>query len=316
MPDANYPSTLPGPTGLVSKANERRLLLGPNAVGLSARTFQREVMAVHTCNFEFDSAQAQIFSRWYANDIANGGAWFQATWPKPSGQANTVYRFLAEPHWVHAGNGKWIVSAKTELRLTTPILCQQFFLERFLDGLAPYTEASGDTSIYSLVDSPYGAAIRIGPQAGGAAYLRRAVSPTGTLKRVLLKFKLSGFAVDDGAVLFVYNSALTKLFGILGRPTAGADSFRRPIAQVGTEVIIIGPPLVADEWYQYELFISPGVNQTRGILTRLSDSTVIGNALFSSSHTPDIASKLEFSIDSSNLTDTTQYADVFLYDCW
>lgn len=118
-----YPLTLPGPTGLSDKANERRVLHGPDQEGLSARTFQRDRVSVRPCSFEYSETQAQTFVRWYRSGISNGGAWFQAAWPKPSGWAAAVYRFLGEPKWAHQGNGKWVVTATVEARGTGVLPC-------------------------------------------------------------------------------------------------------------------------------------------------------------------------------------------------
>ncbi len=61
-------------------------------------------------------AEAEIFRTWWKDEIYEGGAWFNATWPLPQGMVPAVFRFIEQPRWRFVPGGRWRVEAVLEQR--------------------------------------------------------------------------------------------------------------------------------------------------------------------------------------------------------
>lgn len=110
-----YPSSLPLPSIATIKANERRLLtpiVGPRA----ARAIQRDRLEMQRLEWVFSMDEAATFEAWVKTALIEGGAWFAASWPHPTG-ATAVRRFVQRPTYPQylLGAG-WKVSATCVVR--------------------------------------------------------------------------------------------------------------------------------------------------------------------------------------------------------
>lgn len=60
-----------------------------------------------------DSAAFYTFWR---EDLFDGGAWFNATWPLPQGKVPAVFKFVEQPRWNFVPGGRWRIEALLEQR--------------------------------------------------------------------------------------------------------------------------------------------------------------------------------------------------------
>ncbi len=86
----DYPTTLPCPQTLTATPFERWQPSSP--------------------------AEAAILQAFWKDDLRDGGAWFNATWPLPQGRVPAVFRFIEQPRWRMVPGGRWRVEAVLEQR--------------------------------------------------------------------------------------------------------------------------------------------------------------------------------------------------------
>lgn len=115
-----YPAKLPCPTAAPVAPTERRLVSDIPG-DKQYRGLQRDFHGTQELTWIFTSAEAKVFGDWWKLKLRQGGFWFAADWPLPSGKIDNVYRFMAPPSWSFqpGGNDKqgiFTVTAKLEIR--------------------------------------------------------------------------------------------------------------------------------------------------------------------------------------------------------
>lgn len=59
---------------------------------------------------------AATFYAFWKDDLFDGGAWFNATWPLPQGKVPAVFKFVQQPRFRFVPGGRWRVEAVLEQR--------------------------------------------------------------------------------------------------------------------------------------------------------------------------------------------------------
>lgn len=112
----DYPTTLPCPQTLLATPFERWQPSDPNRPR-EARALSTDRLAVVRATWPpLSPAEAAIFQAFWDDDLRDGGAWFNATWPLPQGKVPAVFRFIQQPRWRMVPGGRWRVEAVLEQR--------------------------------------------------------------------------------------------------------------------------------------------------------------------------------------------------------
>lgn len=61
-------------------------------------------------------AEASRFYSFWKEELFDGGAWFNATWPLPQGKVPAVFKFAEQPRWRFVPGGLWQIEALLEQR--------------------------------------------------------------------------------------------------------------------------------------------------------------------------------------------------------
>lgn len=112
----DYPTTLPCPQTLAATPFERWQPSDPNRPR-EARALSTDRLAVVRVTWPpLSPAEAAILQAFWKDDLRDGGAWFNATWPLPQGRVPAVFRFIEQPRWRLVPGGRWRVEAVLEQR--------------------------------------------------------------------------------------------------------------------------------------------------------------------------------------------------------
>lgn len=112
----DYPTTLPCPQTLAATPFERWQPSDPNRPR-EARALSTDRLAVVRATWPpLSPAEAAILQAFWKDDLRDGGAWFNATWPLPQGRVPAVFRFIEQPRWRLVPGGRWRVEAVLEQR--------------------------------------------------------------------------------------------------------------------------------------------------------------------------------------------------------
>lgn len=108
-----YPVALPCPQSGPLRSIERRDLTevsGPRA----AAPYQRAGQAQQGLTFRIRFDLAPAWLAWWSETLEQGGAWFIADWPHPTGQA-VPRRFISPPSWSLVAGWGWDVTIDAEV---------------------------------------------------------------------------------------------------------------------------------------------------------------------------------------------------------
>jgi hypothetical protein len=119
----DYPSTLPVPQTANITPFERAQLSNADRPR-EARALSTDRLATVRATWPpLSPADAAVFRAWWKDEIYEGGAWFNATWPLPQGTVEAVFRFIQQPRWRFVPGGRWRIEAVMELRgRTQPVI--------------------------------------------------------------------------------------------------------------------------------------------------------------------------------------------------
>lgn len=178
--------------------------------------------------------------------------------------------------------------------------------EDFSEGLVHYTNTHGNTSLFSLVDSPYGKALSMASQhAVDSAFIQRVFGPMNG-DSLSFYFKMSAIEDDDAGILILRDWQDTPLFSFNPAREAAFSGDRAPSVQWGGTVTVLPHELTAGVWYFFEFFSQGGDMKVR--LTNMSDATFTITTVG-----PDgsmTVNFMEFNIDSGGVTSPTEYANI------
>ncbi len=115
----DYPLTLPCPqTATVTpfdrgqRSNEER----PR----EARALSLDRLALLRATWPpLSPADSERFYTFWKDELFDGGAWFNATWPLPQGKVPAVFKFVEQPRWRFVPGGRWRIEALLEQRGAT-----------------------------------------------------------------------------------------------------------------------------------------------------------------------------------------------------
>lgn len=187
----------------------------------------------------------------------------------------------------------------------------QCFAEEFDEGLTPYVTTSGNTSIFTVVSTPYGNGVSVASISTGSAYVQRALPSDVATRTFSAKFKVSDFAIDDGGTILVLGPGGAEELLFVPRADAGQDPLRRARLFVGAELLPVTPGSVtADAWYRLDVRIAVGAGNTVATVTLLSNGTVVQTTTFANSHSPAPAVALRLGADCAAPTSVVEFADL------
>lgn len=124
----DYPLSLPVPQTMLVTPMDRAARSDPDRPR-EARALSRDRLDIVRATWPpLSPEQAAVFQGFWRDDIYQGGAWFNASWPLPQGTVPAVYKFIQQPRWRFVPGGMWRIEALLEKRGRTL---------RVVDGTAP-----------------------------------------------------------------------------------------------------------------------------------------------------------------------------------
>lgn len=112
----DYPISLPCPQAETVSPADRAQLSDPDRPR-EARALSLDRLAIVRAVWPpFSPVEAGIFRDWWRDDLYEGGAWFNATWPLPQGSVPSVLRFIEQPRKRFIPGGRWRLEAVLEQR--------------------------------------------------------------------------------------------------------------------------------------------------------------------------------------------------------
>lgn len=185
------------------------------------------------------------------------------------------------------------------------------FIERFVDGLSPYSLVTGTWVPFSIVAGYDGDSIKATTSAtvNDNSTIQRLAGPL-TATRVAAKFRIISFATDDAMSVAFYNGAAWQ-FIFNPRREDAFDALRRAHLYLnGSEYIVSTAALAINTWYEVVVQIVAGAGNTICVIRTVPDnvvvySTVIGPAV------PELdVTALRFIVDDADRLSETEYDDV------
>lgn len=112
----DYPLSLPCPQTLLATPFDRAQFSDPDRPR-DARALSKDRLAVIRVTWPpLSPDEAAVFQAFWKDDLLDGGAWFNATWPLPQGRVPAVFRFIEQPRWRFVPGGRWRIEAVLEQR--------------------------------------------------------------------------------------------------------------------------------------------------------------------------------------------------------
>lgn len=81
-----------------------------------ARALWRERVGTQTHEFVFTRDEAELFFKWWREDLMYGGAWFVARWPHPAGWVRIERQFTSAPKQSYVDGGVRRISIESQFR--------------------------------------------------------------------------------------------------------------------------------------------------------------------------------------------------------
>lgn len=312
MAAATYPSSLPGPTVSGTTPAERRLLSDLPGERQN-RGLQRDYLATQQLEWMFTASEAEVFDRWWRNDLDLGGAWFTSKWPSPKGWVDLVRAFVTAPAWSYVNVGVWRVSAEVQVRgLGLPP--QDCEVENFVHGLGSWSLDGGSFAPYSVVSTVGGnllTAANTDNPGDNNSYIGRALSAR-TVSSFGATFRLNTLEDDDGLQMQCTNGGVEKILFIPRRETVFDPLNRARVYVDGLSMQASTGALSTGIWYSISFTIVPGVGNSTLLLTTTDDGAVVYSANPANDIAPVPVDRMRFLVDSATSLSETQYSNVHL----
>lgn len=194
------------------------------------------------------------------------------------------------------------------------------FLERFNDGLSPYSiltinGSTGSLSNFDIVSDTYGKGILIkGGTAANHPAAARELPTQSSLYRLSAKFKLVSSNVDDCGILVLRDASEAAIVVFNVSRDSGVDSSRRPTVAFTDQSGNPGNPIGSGqvnigEWYSLDALYSDESGEFTCSIVNLEDNTTFGSVTVDVGARSDIF-YLSFENDGGSNSGSCIFSDV------
>lgn len=253
----------------------------------------------------YTPAEMATWRSWYGGTLLDGMRWFAMTAPGAGAWAGRVLKYrTATVREQPLGGGNFRVTARLQQRGRSAAPTLPCFVERFADGLVPYSSSNGGLARFEIVASPFGSALRyIGGTSATDMDISRTVAGAPPFGAASMKFLVESASADNSAYLRLHSGS-TDVLIVVPRTDVMVDVQQRLQVQVGTDVALL-TVLALNVWH--ELSVTAAGVYT---LHRLDTGAQVTSGSFVTGETQIPWSSLSFVEDSNSGSAATRFADI------